>query len=111
MHAAPDRHEQLRWDPETTRRLINAARPIGERWFRWEVHGLESLPRDGGVLTVSNHSGGVLTLDTLIFSTAFYDRFGFDRPVLTLSHNALFTGALGDWVSRIGLIRADRAVA
>jgi 1-acyl-sn-glycerol-3-phosphate acyltransferase len=106
-----DRDHQSQWDPELTRRLINAARPIGKRWFRWEVHGLESFPRDGGVLTVSNHSGGILTLDTLIFSTAFYDRFGYDRPVLTLGHDALFTGAIGDWMSRIGLIPADRTTA
>jgi 1-acyl-sn-glycerol-3-phosphate acyltransferase len=99
------------WDPELTRQLINTARPIGKRWFRWEVHGLESFPRDRGVLTVSNHSGGILTLDTLIFSTAFYDRFGYERPVLTLGHDSLFTGPIGDWMSRIGLIPADRAAA
>src|SRR5258707_1655697 len=113
MHDAdiPDRDHRPHWDPEVTRQLINAARPIGKRWFRWEVHGLKSFPRGGGALTVSNHSGGMLTLDWLIFATAFYDRFGYDRPVLTLGHNALFTGPIGDWVSRIGLIRADRAVA
>jgi 1-acyl-sn-glycerol-3-phosphate acyltransferase len=113
MHDASsaDRDSQPHWDPELTRQLINAVRPIGKRWFRWEVHGLESFPRDGGVLTVSNHSGGILTLDTFIFSTAFYDAFGYDRPVLTLGHDALFTGAIGDWMSRIGLIPADRAVA
>jgi 1-acyl-sn-glycerol-3-phosphate acyltransferase len=99
------------WDPELTRQLINAARPIGKRWFRFEVHGMESFPRDGGALAVSNHSGGILTLDTFIFSTAFYDRFGYDRPVLTLGHDALFTGPIGDWMSRIGLIPADRAAA
>ena len=113
MHDATpaDRDRQCHWDPELTRQLINAARPIGKRWFRWEVHGLESFPPDGGVLTVSNHSGGILTLDTLIFSTAFYDRFGYGRPVLTLGHDALFTGPIGNWMSRIGLIHADRSVA
>ena len=113
MHDGADlkRDDEPRWDPESTRRLIDFARPIGKRWFRWEVHGLDTFPSHGGVLTVSNHSGGMLTLDTLIFSTAYYDRFGFDRPVLTLGHNALFTGPIGEWMSRIGLIRADRATA
>lgn len=109
--AAADRNSQRHWDPETTRKLIDSTRPIGKRWFRWEVHGLESFPHHGGALTVSNHSGGILTLDTLIFSTAFYDHFGYDRPVLTTGHSALFSGALGDWMTRIGLIRADREVA
>jgi 1-acyl-sn-glycerol-3-phosphate acyltransferase len=104
-------HHRPRWDPAVTRQMLDAARPIAKRWFRWEVHGLETFPREGGVLTVSNHSGGILTLDTLLFSTAFYDRFGYDRPVLTLGHNALFTGPLGDWMTRIGLVHADRAVA
>jgi 1-acyl-sn-glycerol-3-phosphate acyltransferase len=109
--AAADRDSQYHWDPESTRQLINAARPIGKRWFRWEVHGLESFPRDGGALAVSNHSGGILTLDTLIFSTAFYERFGYGRPVLTLGHDALFSGRVGDWMSRIGLIPANPKVA
>jgi 1-acyl-sn-glycerol-3-phosphate acyltransferase len=99
------------WDNRSTKLLIEAARPIGKRWFRWEVHGLESFPAKGGVLTVSNHSGGVLTLDTLIFSTAFYDRFGYGRPVKTLGHSALFTGPMADWADRIGLIPADRRAA
>jgi 1-acyl-sn-glycerol-3-phosphate acyltransferase len=112
MHeAAANRDRESHWDPELTRQLINAARPIGKRWFRWEVHGMESFPPDGGALAVSNHSGGILTLDTFVFSTAFYDRFGYGRPVLTLGHDALFTGPIGDWMSRIGLIPADRAAA
>ncbi len=99
------------WDGDFTRQMINAARPIGKRWFRWQVRGLDLFPPEGGVLTVSNHSGGILTTDTLIFSTAFYDRFGYRRPVLTLGHNALFTGPVAGFMARIGLIRADRAIA
>ncbi len=113
MHDAGSRAEQQfpGWDADFTRRMIDAARPVGKTWFRWEVNGLDSFPPDGGALVVSNHSGGIMTTDTLIFSTAFYDRFGYDRPVLTLGHNALFTGPVGDWVTRIGLIPADRGVA
>src|SRR3954469_14357200 len=106
-----DRYDPCRWEPEATRKLGEAARPVGKHWFRWEVRGMESFPPTGGALTVSNHSGGILTLDTVTFSSAFYDRFGYDRPVLTLGHDALFTGRIGDWVSRIGLIPARRTVA
>jgi 1-acyl-sn-glycerol-3-phosphate acyltransferase len=53
----------------------------------------------------------MLTTDTLIFSTAFYDRFGFDRPVRTLGHSALFVGPLGDLLKKTGIIHADRATA
>lgn len=111
MDSAANRYDSSRWDPAATRKLIDAARPVGRHWFRWEVRGMESFPETGGALTVSNHSGGILTLDTVTFSSAFYDRFGYDRPVLTLGHDALFTGPVGDWVSRIGLVPAHRAVA
>ncbi len=103
--------EPVKWDAEFTRRLINAARPVAKRWFRWEVDGLESLPPDGGALVVSNHSGGMLTADTLIFSSAFYDRFDYERPVLILGHDALLAGSLASITTRIGLIRADREIA
>ncbi|KUI32472.1 glycerol acyltransferase [Mycobacterium sp. IS-1742] len=109
--SAADRYDPSRWDPASIRRLIDAARPVGRHWFRWEVRGMDSFPHTGGALTVSNHSGGILTLDTVTFSGAFYDHFGYDRPVLTLGHDALFTGPVGDWVSRIGLIPARRTVA
>lgn len=98
-------------DAEFTRRLINALGPVGKRWFRWEINGLESFPAEGGVLVVSNHSGGMLTADTLVFSTGFYDRFDYQRPVLTLGHDALFTRPLAEFMSRIGLIRAHHKVA
>ena len=99
------------WDPGFTRQAIDAARPIGRRWFRWQVHGLDLFPADGGALVVSNHSGGIFTADTFIFATAFYDRFGYQRPVLTLGHTALFVGPLAGWLGRLGLIHADRSVA
>ncbi|ULE33119.1 lysophospholipid acyltransferase family protein [Mycobacterium sp. IDR2000157661] len=109
--SAETRYDPSGWDPASTRKLLAAARPVGKLWFRWEVRGMETFPHTGGALAVSNHSGGILTLDTVTFSSAFYDRFGYDRPVLTLGHDALFAGPLGDWVSRIGLVPAHRAVA
>lgn len=99
------------WDPSFTRRAITAAKPIGKRWFRWRVHGLDTFPTGGGALVVSNHSGGIFTADTLILATALYDRFGYHRPVLTLGHTMLFQGPQGRWLSRIGLIHAERSVA
>ena len=57
---------------------------------------------------VSNHSGGMLTPDVLIFSPAFYQRFGYDRPVYTLGHYGLFIGPLDGWLRRLGVIEASR---
>ena len=96
------------WDPGLTERLINSAAPLTKRWFRPEVRGLESFPPTGGALVVSNHSGGMLTPDVLIFASAFYDAFGYQRPLYTLGHDGLFVGPLSDWMTRIGLIHASQ---
>ena len=101
-------HEITQWDPGFTERLVNPAKPIARHWFRFEVCGLESLPPDGGALVVSNHSGGMLTPDVLIFAAAFYGRFGYDRPLYTLGHDGMFAGPLSGWLGRLGVIRADR---
>lgn len=44
-------------------------------------------------------------------ASAFYSEFGYDRPLYTLGHDALFAGPLGAWQRRIGLIPASRANA
>ena len=43
------------------------------------------MPAAGGALVVSNHSGGMFTPDVLVFAPAFYEKFGFDRPMYTLA--------------------------
>ena len=106
-----DSQELAKWDPDLTARLIDAAGPVAKRWFRSQVRGLESFPAGGGALVVSNHSGGMLTPDVLLFAAAFYRKFGYDRPLYTLGHDALFVGPLSEWAGRIGLIRANREVA
>ncbi len=57
---------------------------------------------------VSNHSGGISTPDVLVFAPAFYDKFGYDRPVYTLAHYGVFIGPLSGWLHRIGVIEASR---
>jgi 1-acyl-sn-glycerol-3-phosphate acyltransferase len=100
-----------KWDPNVTKQLIGAVTPIAKRWFRFQARGLEHLPPTGGALVVSNHSGGMLTPDVLIFAAAFYDHFGYDRPLYTLGHDGLFVGPLSGWLTRVGVIRASRSAA
>jgi 1-acyl-sn-glycerol-3-phosphate acyltransferase len=103
-----DRPETAKWDPGFTRQLTNWVGPVIKRYFRAEVRGLESMPKAGGALVVSNHSGGMFTPDVLIFAPAFYDKFGFDRPVYTLVHYGVFIANVGDWLRRAGVIEASR---
>lgn len=104
--AAVTPSEIATWDPELTERVMGWIRPIIKGYHRSEVHGLDEFP-PGGALVVSNHSGGLLTLDVPIFATAYYERFGYGRPLYTLSHDKLFATPAGDLLTRLGFIRAN----
>ena len=100
--------EVAKWDPGFTRQIACRVGPLVKRYFRAEVRDLESIPAAGGALVVSNHSGGMFTPDVLIFAPAFYQKFGFDRPVYTLAHYGVFIATIGDWLRRAGVIEASR---
>ncbi|BBX28476.1 1-acyl-sn-glycerol-3-phosphate acyltransferase [Mycolicibacterium alvei] len=102
--------EVTKWDPQLTERVMGWIRPIIKGYHRSQVRGLESFP-PGGALVVSNHSGGLFALDVPVFAIGFYDRFGYDRPVYTLSHDILFTGPADDILSKTGFIRANHGNA
>lgn len=96
-----------KWDPALMRRVTAALRPLVKGWFRSEVRGIERIP-PGGALIVGNHSGGFFTMDIPVLATEFFEYFGYDRPLYSLSHDVLFSGPQGDFLSRAGIIRADR---
>lgn len=98
--------EISKWDPGLTERVIGWLRPLIKGYHRAEVRGLESFPQ-GGALVVSNHSGGLFPMDVPVFATGFYETFGYDRPVFTLSHDMLFNGPQGEFLTRTGFIRAN----
>jgi 1-acyl-sn-glycerol-3-phosphate acyltransferase len=105
--ASADLDDIGKFDPGLTERLMGVMRPLLRTYFRSEVHGLDSFP-PGGALVVGNHSGGMLPMDVPIFSVHFYEKFGYDRPVYTLSHDILFMGVTGSFFRRTGYIRANR---
>src|SRR6185437_10050309 len=105
---AADNNETANSDPAFTEQITKALGPAVKRSYRAEVRNIDNVPSSGGALVVSNHSGGMLTPDVLIFSPAFYDRFGYDRPVYTLGHYGLFMGPLDGWLRRLGVIEASR---
>jgi 1-acyl-sn-glycerol-3-phosphate acyltransferase len=100
-----DRVEIEKWDPEFTERVIGILRPLIRRYFRTQVRGLENIPPAGGALLVSNHSGGQFAADVPILAVEFYEKFGYDRPIHTLSHDMLFAGPIGDVLRRTGYVR------
>ena len=100
-----DGSEIAGWSLSFTRLLAGILRPILKWYFRSEVRGLENFP-PGKALVVANHSGGFFALDIQIFGVHFYERFGYGRPMYTLSHNLIFTRINSWFLARTGFIRA-----
>jgi 1-acyl-sn-glycerol-3-phosphate acyltransferase len=50
-------------------------------------------------------------MDVPVFAAHFYEKFGYDRPLHTLSHDLLFRGPQAETVVRLGFIRASRSNA
>jgi 1-acyl-sn-glycerol-3-phosphate acyltransferase len=100
--------EMAKWDPQFTERVADVVKPLVKTYFRAEVRNLENIPPVGGALVVSNHSGGMLTPDVLIFAPAFYEAFGYHRPLFTLAHYGVFLGGVGGLMRRLGVIEASR---
>jgi len=98
--------DTAKWDPGLTERVIGLLRPLIKGYHRAEVRGMENFPA-GGALVVGNHSGGLFAMDMPVFATGFYEHFGYDRPVYTLSFDLIFAGPTGDFFRRIGFIPAN----
>jgi 1-acyl-sn-glycerol-3-phosphate acyltransferase len=95
-----------KWDPGLTERVMGWLRPVIKGYHRSEVRGLDDFP-PGGALVVGNHSGGLFAMDVPVFATGFYEKFGYERPVYTLSHDIIFLGPTGDFFRRTGFIPAN----
>jgi len=106
----PELSDLDRRDPEALRPVLGALGALMRTYFRAEVQGMENVP-DGGVLVVSNHSGGTLAMDIPIFAAEFAKRFGLDRPFYVLAHDFLFLGPAGGIFRRCGLVPASRSNA
>ncbi len=104
---AATRNDVGQFDPGLTRLVVGLTRPIAKQYFRSVVRGLENIPA-GPCLVVGNHSGGLLTPDMSVFAVAYYDKFGYDRPLYTLAHDMLFHTPAADLLKRTGVIRATR---
>jgi 1-acyl-sn-glycerol-3-phosphate acyltransferase len=102
-----DSPETAKFDPVLLQRWIAVLRPAVKGWLRSEVRGLERIP-PGGVLLVSNHSGGALPTDMPVFAVDYYRAFGFERPLYGLAHDIILSGPTSGLMRRLGLIRADR---
>ena len=99
-------------DPSYIRRQLPLMWLLTSLYFRAEVRGLESIPEEGPVLFVGNHSGGNMSPDSMVFMLAFNTYFGVERPIYALAHSLVTSwpvvGSLG---KRWGIITAGPKIA
>ena len=98
-------------DPSYIRAGIPYTWPLIASWFRPEVRGLDRIPERGPVLLVGNHSGGNVAPDTLVFTLAFYRRFGVGRLFFQLAHHLVMKAPWLSQLRKYGTIEATSANA
>lgn len=94
-------------DGDFLARVMPILRLVVKTWFRSQVHDIENIP-DGGVLLVSNHSGGLIAMDVPVIAVAFIDHFGSERPIYVLAHDVLFLGRTPNPFPKAGFVPASR---
>lgn len=85
-------------------RVIPALGRLMKLYFRSEVRDMAVLPASGGALIVSNHSGGLLSMDVPIIAAAFVEEFGPDRPLYVVAPDLAFRGLAGPVLRRCGFM-------
>jgi 1-acyl-sn-glycerol-3-phosphate acyltransferase len=99
-------------DPEFIRSQLPGAWLLATLYFRAEVRGFERVPEDRPVLFVSNHSGGNMTPDSMVFMLAFNTYFGVERPVYALAHSLVTSWpVIGTFGRKWGVITAGHEAA
>lgn len=82
--------DEFGFDRELTDALVlPPLRLLFEKWFRVSISGAENLPRTGGGLVVSNHSGTV-PLDALMTAVAVHEAHPTQRHLRMLGADLVF---------------------
>lgn len=95
----------MEWDETWVRQAKPLLSLISKGYFRSDVQGMDKVP-EGGVLLISNHSGGLLAYDVPLLGVAFADQFGTARPLYTLAHDLVFKVGAGAVLSKFGFLPA-----
>jgi 1-acyl-sn-glycerol-3-phosphate acyltransferase len=94
-------------DTDYIRETLPGLWMLASVYFRADVRGLHHIPREGPVLLVGNHSGGMMAPDLFVFVLAFSTYFGVERRFFQLAHNGVVAGPAGRLVRRFGTVAAD----
>jgi 1-acyl-sn-glycerol-3-phosphate acyltransferase len=99
-------------DPDFLAPFMDALEVVAKRYFRWEVRGIEQVPRQGPALLVGNHNGGIVNTDSLLTLLAIWRHFGPERALYPLAHDLVyFDPVLSRIAPRMGVLRAGHSFA
>src|SRR5438270_2416696 len=94
-------------DTDYIRETLPGLWALASLYFRADVRGLHHIPKEGPVLLVGNHSGGMMAPDLFVFILAFSTHFGVERRFFQLAHTGVMTGPAGRMVRKYGTVAAD----
>jgi 1-acyl-sn-glycerol-3-phosphate acyltransferase len=94
-------------DTDYIRETLPGLWMLASIYFRAEVRGLHHIPKEGPVLLVGNHSGGIMAPDLFVFVLAFSTYFGVERRFFQLAHNGVVASPAGRMVRKYGTVAAD----
>jgi 1-acyl-sn-glycerol-3-phosphate acyltransferase len=94
-------------DTDYIRETLPGLWMLASLYFRADVRGLHHIPKEGPVLLVGNHSGGMMAPDLFVFVLAFSTYFGVERRFYQLAHNGVVSSPAGRLVRKYGTVAAD----
>jgi 1-acyl-sn-glycerol-3-phosphate acyltransferase len=94
-------------DTDYIRETLPGLWMLASIYFRADVRGLHHIPKDGPILLVGNHSGGIMAPDLFVFVLAFSTYFGVERRFFQLAHNGVVASPVGRMVRKYGTVAAD----
>ncbi len=94
-------------DTDYIRETLAGLWMLASIYFRADVRGLHHIQKEGPVLLVGNHSGGIMAPDLFVFVLAFSTYFGVERRFYQLAHNGVVASPAGRIVRKYGTVAAD----
>lgn len=102
-------------DPSLIQRLMPIWGWFYRHYFRVQTSGWEHIPKEGQMLFVGSHNGGLATPDLPMFLYDWFRRFGLNRKVYGLAHAKVWQAypLLADLAAGVGAVpfHARRALA
>lgn len=95
-----------RFDPELVERMAPWVDRACRVWYRLDVEGMEHVP-EGAALIVGNHNAGSSFVEAMGVGARWIRQRGVDDAWRGLAHDAIVDlPLLGDWLTRVGAVRA-----